>query len=84
MSYGSPKRLNDPSGLNQSRWRVPTPFHAAWASGMHPASRSSIITLDGWMPAARYFVEELKVDVNVRDAEGFTAFHHAAAAAITR
>lgn len=34
---------------------------------------------DGWMPAAKYFVEELKVDLNMRDADDFTAMHHAAA-----
>ena len=34
---------------------------------------------DGWLPAVRYLVEELGVDVNVRDADGFSAMHNAAA-----
>jgi ankyrin repeat protein len=34
---------------------------------------------DGWMRAAEYFLDDLHVDVNVRDADGFTALHHAAA-----
>ena len=33
----------------------------------------------GWLPAVRYLVEELGVDVNVRDADGFSAVHNAAA-----
>jgi uncharacterized protein len=34
---------------------------------------------NGWMPAIKYLVEELGTDVNVRDHEGNTALHHAAA-----
>jgi ankyrin repeat protein len=32
-----------------------------------------------WMPAIRYFVETLHVDVNQRDFNGYTALHYAAA-----
>lgn len=34
---------------------------------------------DGWMPAIKYLVEEIKADVNARDLGGYTPLHHAAA-----
>jgi hypothetical protein len=33
---------------------------------------------DGWLPAVQYLVGELGVDVNVRDANGYSAIHNAA------
>ena len=34
---------------------------------------------DGWMPAMKYLVEVLGADVNMRDNDGYTPLHHAAA-----
>ena len=34
---------------------------------------------DGWLPATRYLIEEIGVDVNTRDHNGYTPLHHAAA-----
>ncbi len=34
---------------------------------------------DGWLPAARYLIEEIGMDVNTRDHNGYTPLHHAAA-----
>ena len=83
MTYGSPRRDPDPSGLNSIATggpHVPT-FHAASGVGYGTSrvAQQHRHVPDGWLPAAKYFVEELRVDINMRDADGFTALHHAAA-----
>jgi len=83
MTYGSPRRDPDPSGLNSIATggpHVPT-FHAASGVGYGTSrvAQQHRHVPDGWLPAAKYFVEELRIDINMRDAEGFTALHHAAA-----
>ena len=83
MSFGNAKRPNDPSGLESVPAGGPhvPPFHAASGVGYGTSrvAQQHRHVPDGWMPATKYFIEELKVDVNVRDADGFTAMHHAAA-----
>jgi ankyrin repeat protein len=34
---------------------------------------------NGWLPAVKFLVEEIGMDVNLRDHNGYTAIHHAAA-----
>lgn len=73
----------DPSGL------PPVPVGGPAVHALHAASGVGYGTSrvgqqhrhvpDGWLPAVRYLVEDLGVDVNLRDHEGYSAVHHAAA-----
>lgn len=73
----------DPSGLPPVEEGGPAvyPIHAATGVGYGEgfAGNAHRHTVNGWMPALRYLVEELGVDVNVRDHNGYNAVHHAAA-----
>ena len=73
----------DPSGLEPVPNGGPAvfPIHAATGVGYggSRAGNSHRHTLDGWLPAVKYLVEELGADVNQRDHDAYSAVHHAAA-----
>jgi ankyrin repeat protein len=83
MTFGTAARPNDQSGLPAVPAGGPhvPPFHAASGVGYGTSrvAQQHRTVPDGWMAAAKFFIEELRVDVNMRDADGFTALHHAAA-----
>ena len=73
----------DPSGLPPSVAGGPGvwPLHAASGVGYGEGFESNAHrhVPDGWLPSVRYLVEEVGVDVNARDHDGYNALHHAAA-----
>ncbi len=84
--FGRPdgeKKEADPSGLPPVPVYGPGvyPIHAATGVGYGQAraGNSHRHVPGSWLPAVKYLVEELGADVNVRDFQGFTPVHHAAA-----
>jgi hypothetical protein len=57
------------------------PIHAASGAGYGEgfAANAHQHAPDAWLPAIKYLVEELHMDVNATDQDGNTALHHAAA-----
>jgi len=82
---GGPQRPLDPA-IDSAAKAVPPgigvfAIHAAAGVGYGNgfAGNSHRHAPDGWLPSIKYLVEELGMDVNQRDAGGFTPLHHAAA-----
>ncbi len=80
---GADEQELDPSGLPPVPVGGPGvhPIHAASGVGFGTSrvAQQHRSVPDGWLPAMKYFVEELGVDPNLRDMDGFTAIHHSAA-----
>lgn len=73
----------DPSGLPPIETGGPGvfPLHAASGVGYGEgfAANSHQHAPDAWLPSVKYLIEELGVDPNARDFNGYNALHHAAA-----
>jgi len=73
----------DPSGLPPVPVGGPAvhPMHAASGVGFGTSrvAQQHRSVPDGWLPAMKYFIEELGVDPNLRDMDGYTPIHHSAA-----
>ena len=57
------------------------PIHAASGVGYGEgfAANAHRHAPDGWLPSVKYLIEDLKLDVNARDFNGYNALHDAAA-----
>ncbi len=73
----------DPSGLPPVPVGGPAvhPLHAASGVGFGTSrvAQQHRAVPDGWLPAVRYLVDELGIDPNLRDKDGYNAIHHSAA-----
>jgi len=73
----------DPSGLAPVEPGGPAvhPLHAASGVGYGTSrvGQQHVTVPNGWRAAVRYLVDDLGVDVNVRDHDGYSALHNAAA-----
>jgi len=73
----------DPSGLPVVPDGGPGvhPIHAASGVGFGTSrvAQQHRSVPGGWLPAVKYLVEEIGVDPNLRDLDGYTPIHHAAA-----
>jgi ankyrin repeat protein len=73
----------DPSGLPPVPVGGPAihPLHAASGVGFGTSrvAQQHRSVPDGWLPAVRYLVDELGIDADLRDKDGYNAIHHAAA-----
>ncbi len=73
----------DPSGLPPVPHGSPAvhPLHASSGVGFGTSrvAQTHRHVPDGWLPAVKYHIEELGVDPNLRDKDGYTALHHSAA-----
>ena len=73
----------DPSGLEP----IPDgglgvhPIHAAAGVGFGTSrvAQQHRGVPDGWLPAVKYLIEEHGIDPNLRDMDGYSSMHHAAA-----
>jgi len=73
----------DPSGLPPVPTGGPAVYaiHAASGVGYGEgfAGNAHRHVENGWLPAVKFLIEEVGMDVNLRDHNGYTALHHAAA-----
>lgn len=77
------EETTDPTGLEPVPVGGPYvyPVHAAAGAGygQYFMAHAHRHVPDNWLAAVRYLVEECEFDVNMRDANGYTPLHHAAA-----